>query len=101
MAEIYFPQYARGRDGVELHAGESVLQHIRRLGGVEIDSECDGHGACGKDVIRLERGAGSLTPPTEAELQLLETGGLKPGQRLACQATVCDVRHNHPGPAGR
>jgi uncharacterized 2Fe-2S/4Fe-4S cluster protein (DUF4445 family) len=94
MAKIYFPQYARGRDGVELHPGESVLYHIRKLGGVEIESECGGRGACGKDVIRLERGAGSLTPPTEAERQLLKMGKLKAGQRLACQARVADLRQN-------
>jgi len=94
MAKIYFPQYARGRDGVELRPGESVLQHIRRLGGVEIDSECGGRGVCAKDVIRLERGADSLTPPTEAEQRLLEAGGLKPGQRLACQARIADARQS-------
>jgi uncharacterized 2Fe-2S/4Fe-4S cluster protein (DUF4445 family) len=92
MPKIYFPQYARGREGVELHPGESVLQHIRRLGGVEIDSECGGRGVCGKDVIRVERGAAGLTPLTEAELRLLEAGGLKPGQRLACQARIAEAR---------
>jgi len=94
VARIYFPQYARGRDGVELQAGETVLQHIRRLGGVEIDSECGGKGVCGKDVIRLERGAGSLTAPTKAEQHFLKGGTLKHGQRLACQARIADIRQD-------
>lgn len=29
-------------------------KHIRRIGGVEISSECGGKGICGKDVIRVE-----------------------------------------------
>lgn len=39
MPNIYFPQYARGRDGLKLYPGESVLEHIPRMDGVEIDSE--------------------------------------------------------------
>ena len=65
MAKMYFPQYARGRDGVDLAVGESVLEHIRRIGGVEIDSECGRQGTCGRDVIRgrgaaLRRGGAAL-----------------------------------------
>jgi uncharacterized 2Fe-2S/4Fe-4S cluster protein (DUF4445 family) len=90
MHKIYFPQYARGRDGLKLYPGESVLEHIRRLDGVEIDSECGGQGICGRDVIRLERGAGSLTELTDAEKHFLKQGRLKQGQRLACQARVAD-----------
>ena len=52
MAKMFFPQYASGRDGVDLVVGESVLEHIRRTGGVEIDSECNGQGKCGRDIIR-------------------------------------------------
>ncbi len=90
MHKIDFPQYARGRDGLKLYPGESVLEHIRRMDGVEIDSECGGQGICGRDVIRLERGAGSLTGLTDAEKHFLKQGRLKHGQRLACQARVAD-----------
>jgi ferredoxin len=90
MAKIYFPQYARGRDGTELRSGQTVLQHIRRIGGVEISSECGGQGICGKDIIRIERGIGSLTEPTEFEKSLSKNGGLKPNHRLACQARIAD-----------
>ena len=94
MARMYFPQYARGRGGVELRCGQTVLQHIRRIGGVEIDSDCGGRGDCGRDVIRLERGAASLSPATAAELRLLGRDKLKRGQRLACQAEVADTERD-------
>ena len=91
MARMYFPQYARGRSGVELRLGESVLEHIRRIGGVEIDSECGGRGDCGRDAVRLERGATALTEVTAAELRLLGRNKIDHGQRLACQAKIADI----------
>jgi len=91
MAKMYFPQYARGRSGVELRLGESVLEHIRRIGGVEIDSECGGRGDCGRDAVRLERGATALTEVTAAELRLLGRNKIDHGQRLACQAKIADI----------
>lgn len=94
MAKMYFPQYARGRNGVELQLGQTVLQHIRRLGGVEIDSECGGRGVCGKDLIRLERGSASLTAVTSVERRLLNKSKLEHGQRLACQARIADIRQD-------
>jgi len=90
MAKMYFPQYARGREGVEIVEGETVLQHIRRAGGVEIDSECGGRGTCGRDVIRVEGGGSALGDPTDAEKHRLRQGGLRRDQRLACQARVVD-----------
>jgi len=90
VANMYFPQYARGRGGVELQPGKTVLQHIRRIGGVEIDSECGGQGVCGRDVIRLETGLSSLSPVTRAERRLLGPSKIEHGQRLACQARVID-----------
>jgi len=88
MAKIFFPQYARGRDGVDIIIGQSVLEHIRRIGGVEIDSECGGRGICGKDVIRVEEGVESLAGATGIEKGYLEPGKLESGYRLACQARV-------------
>ena len=90
MSMMFFPQYARGRDGVEVRRGESVLTHIRRIGGVEIDSECGGAGECGKDIIRVEKGGNVLNEPTDVEKRFLSKGALKPNQRLACQATVVE-----------
>jgi len=88
MAKIFFPQYARGRDGIDIGVGQSVLEHIRRIGGVEIDSECGGQGICGKDTIRVEEGLQYLTEMSDVEKYFLEQRKLKPRQRLACQAKV-------------
>jgi len=90
MPKMFFPQYARGRDGVDLVVGDTVLEHIRRIGGVEIDSECGGQGICGRDIIRVDEGSESLAPMTPAESRFLESGALRPGQRLACQAEVAE-----------
>jgi len=88
MAKMYFPQYARGRDGVDIAVGESILAHIRRIGGVEIDSECGGKGVCGKDAVRVEHDIECLCDLTQVERELLYEGKLPEGQRLACQAKV-------------
>ena len=89
MAKMFFPQYERGRkEGIELVIGQSVLEHIRRIGRVEIDSDCGGQGTCGRDIIRVEEGVESLTAMTPHEYHFLDQGVLKPGQRLACQARV-------------
>jgi len=88
MAKLLFPQYAKGREGIDIQVGASVLQHIRRIGGVEIDSECGGKGICGKDIIRVEEGLQYLTEINDVEKHFLEQHKLKSGQRLACQAKV-------------
>jgi len=90
MAKIFFPQYVRGRKGIDIVSGESILEHIRRIGGIEIESECGGQGICGKDVIRIEKGSKYLTGLTVNEEHFLKKGALLPGQRLACQAQVAE-----------
>ncbi len=95
MAKMFFPQYERGRkEGIDLVIGQSVLEHIRRIGRVEIDSDCGGQGICGKDIIRVEEGLESLTEMTPHEHHFLDQGVLKPGQRLACQARVAQDGKN-------
>ena len=92
---MFFPQYERGRkEGIELVIGQSVLEHIRRIGGVEIDSDCGGQGSCGRDIIRVEKGVEALTAMTPQEQHFLDQGVLKPGQRLACQARVAQDGKN-------
>ena len=94
MSKIYFPQYAKGRDGVDITVGESILAHIRKIGGVEIDSECGGQGTCGKDVIRVDQGSEYLSEMSAIEKSFLQEGKLRHGQRLACQARVIqDVKN--------
>ncbi len=88
MAKMYFPQYANGKDGIDITVGESVLWHIRKTGGVEIDSECGGHGTCGKDIIRVDQGSEYLSEMSAIETSFLQDGKLRHDQRLACQAKV-------------
>ncbi len=85
MGKLYFPQYARGREGAEITPGSTISEHISRIGGVEIDSECGGEGICCKDIIRIEKGTDSLNPLTDLETALRAQGTLRPNQRLACQ----------------
>ena len=80
MARIYFPQYRRGRDGVEIFDG-TVLEHARKAG-AEVASECGGLGTCGRCVIRIEKGADGLNDRTAAE----KRHPLGRDERLACQA---------------
>jgi len=86
MGRVFFPQYRRGREGIEAFDG-TLLEHARRLG-VEIASECGGMGRCGRCVVRIDRGAHALSPRTPAE----EARPLGPDERLACQARVADTK---------
>ena len=79
---MYFPQYRKGRSGLPTFEG-TILDHARKLG-VEISAECGGKGTCGACVVRIEKGAEALSPPTDAERQL----DLESGERLACQAKI-------------
>ena len=49
---MHLSQYVRGQEGIDIIVGENVLKHIRRLDGVEIDSDCDGKGY--EEKIRYE-----------------------------------------------
>jgi uncharacterized 2Fe-2S/4Fe-4S cluster protein (DUF4445 family) len=89
MAKMFFPQYEAGRKkGVDIVIGETVLQHIRRMGGIEIDFECSGQGISGKDIVRIEKGLESLGCPTPAEQHFLSQSKLIPGYRLARHSMV-------------
>ena len=82
VGRVYFPQYRRGREGIEAFKG-TLLEHARRLG-VEVASECGGAGTCGRCVVRIEKGAEALSKLTASEAELSPG----PGERLACQARV-------------
>jgi len=91
LSKIFFPQYVKGRKyGIEIKVGESILDHIKKIGGVEISSECGGRGICGLDIVRIEQGYDSLSDLSVTEQKFLKQGKLKSGQRLACQASVID-----------
>ena len=80
---VVFPQYARGRDGVEIEEGTTLWDHASRLG-IQISSACGGRGECGKCVVRVDRGSESLAERTQAE----QSFPLAEEERLACQARV-------------
>ena len=83
MGYIYFPQFKRGRKGIKIHPGLTILEHIRKAN-IEIDAECGGIGKCGKCVVRIEKGHENLNPPTIVEKNF----PLTEKERLACQARV-------------
>ncbi len=81
--KVIFPQYARGRDGIEIAEGATLRDHALRLG-LQIHSACGGRGQCGKCVVRVDRGLESLAGRTQAECDF----SLAEDERLACQARV-------------
>jgi len=81
--KVIFPQYARGRDGIEIKVGATLWEHAQELG-IPISSACGGRGQCGKCVIRVDRGLEGLAEKTQAELDF----PLAEEERLACQARV-------------
>ena len=60
--------------------------------GVDIESVCGGHSACGKCRVRLEegseRGTSHASAPTPLETSMLGASELSAGTRLACQTCV-------------
>jgi len=80
--KIFFPQFKRGKQGLQIFPG-TILEHAQKLG-VEIRSECGGQGICGRCIVRIDRGAEGLRPPTSAE----EAFKLGKSERLACQARI-------------
>ena len=88
MARIFFSQYKKGREGLELFDG-TVLEHARKLG-IEMASECGGLGKCGRCIIRIEKGKQCLNQKTDLE----KKHPLGEGERLACQARVTKPEAN-------
>ena len=82
MPKMFFPQYRKAAEGLELFHG-TVLEHAHKLG-VEIASECGGLGHCGRCVVRIEKGAECLSEKTAPE----RDHDLAPDERLACQARM-------------
>jgi len=81
MTRIFFPQFKKGKQGIEIEKG-NILNSARKVG-IEIPSECGGRGLCGKCRVRVE-GKDVLNPRTEAEKNFK----LGKDERLACQARV-------------
>ena len=90
---VFTPSGRRGR----FAAGTPVLTAARSLG-VDIDSVCGGRGLCGRCQVRLSLGefakhgivsrTENLSEINEVELRYDRKRGVRPGQRLSCQARV-------------
>ncbi|HDD64655.1 MAG TPA: (2Fe-2S)-binding protein, partial [Firmicutes bacterium] len=78
MGYVYFPQFEKGKKGIRIHSGLTILEHARKSG-IEINAECGGIGKCGKCVVRIEKGNENLNPPTDLEKNF----SLKEDERLA------------------
>ncbi len=89
MGRIFFPQYRRTRQGMEISEGKSILDYAREFG-VSIDAECGGRGECGKCVVRIDPGGECLNQKTEVEREFR----LGEEERLACQAKIVDTSQN-------
>ena len=89
MAQMIFPQYRKGKVGIDIFEG-TILEHARKLG-VEIATECGGEGICGKCIVRIERGQEGLIAPTKVE----KSFELGEEERLACQAKVVQPMDIH------
>jgi uncharacterized 2Fe-2S/4Fe-4S cluster protein (DUF4445 family) len=82
--EITFhPDGRRGRAPRE----STILETARRLG-VDISSVCGGRGRCGMCVVRVVAGESAVSPVTEEERALINSGRLSEGYRLACSTAV-------------
>jgi iron-sulfur cluster assembly protein len=68
--------------------GDVLLERMLRHG-VALAHDCGGKLACVSCRIIVREGFGSLSEPSEDELDMLERAGVsEPGSRLACQATA-------------
>ena len=90
---VFTPSGRRGR----FTLGTPVLEAARSLG-VDIDSVCGGRGLCGRCQIRQSVGefakhgivsrAEHLSGINDVEIRYDQKRGLRPSQRLSCQALV-------------
>lgn len=70
---------------VTLKEGQ-VLLHSLLEAGAGLAHECDGKLACATCCVVVKEGGASLSPPSEEELDMLDsTGMLEEGARLSCQ----------------
>ena len=82
--------------GLSAHGrrGLSILE-LSRLNDVPHAHVCSGRGRCGTCRVRIESGAGQLTPMSEAERDTLARVGAGAAERLACQARRDHARAGH------
>ncbi len=92
-AVIFEPSGRRGY----IEDGKTLLEAAQGLG-EDIESVCGGKTACGKCLVKVDKGLFTkhgiesrgqlLSPPTEKEIELLSRHGLSDEYRLACSARI-------------
>ncbi len=70
---------------IELESGSTILDASQKAG-VEISSVCGGCGTCGKCKVKVVQG--NFSPVTSSEDELLSSGEIDAGFRLACQTRI-------------
>jgi len=83
MGHIFFPQFKKGKEGLKIHPGLTILDYAQKLQ-IKINAECGGVGKCGKCIVRIEKGEENLNQPTSSEKKF----NLPEKHRLACQARI-------------
>lgn len=69
---------------IEIKAGETLLQAARR-NEIEIKSICKGIPSCAECRVYIAEGENNVSPPSNAELNLIGTAYFVDRRRLACQ----------------
>lgn len=65
--------------------GQTILEALVANGDSGVDAPCGGKGLCGKCRVHA---SGELSPPLEAEREILTEAELEAGLRLACEARI-------------
>lgn len=94
MPQVTYVAHGGARQTVDVPVGENVMRGALYNGIEGIVGECGGGLACATCHCYVEDDwAGKLAPPSEAELQMLEsaTCEVKPNSRLSCQIAMTEA----------
>ena len=87
---IVLPHEALCPDGavIDVTPGTSLCEGLL-ANGIDIDHACEMSGACTTCHVIIAEGGDSLSPPSDAEEDMLDKAwGVEPDSRLSCQAIV-------------
>ena len=94
MPVVTYVEHGGARHSVDVPAGENVMRGALYNGVEGIVGECGGGLACATCHCYVEEAwADRLDPPSEAELQMLESAAceVRPNSRLSCQIALTDA----------
>ena len=84
MGKVAFVPLDRSAETLE---GETLLDAARRAGAT-IGNSCGATGICARCRVTVLEGGSNLSEPAALELSVSARRGLRPEERLACQAVV-------------